>query len=91
MIQGRLEMGQGVARRKASPMGKRRLFSMIGLFIILIVVMVSLVIYLSLEICVVYFRLNIPQYTVKNKFGEYCICSFYTNPIFLNAFYCFFL
>ena len=64
---------------------------MIGLFIILIVVMVSLVIYLSLETCVVYFRLNIPQYTVKNKFGEYCICNFYTNPIFLNAFYCFFL
>lgn len=60
-------MGQGEGGEKeASPTGKRRFFSVIGLFMILIVVMVSLVIYLSLEICVVYFRLNIPQYTVKN-------------------------
>ena len=59
-------MGQGgVGEEEASPMGKR-FFSMIGLSMILIVVMVSSVIYLSLEICVVYFRLNIPQYTVKN-------------------------
>lgn len=67
LIQGHLEMGQGgVGEEEASPMGKRRFFSMIGLSMILIVVMVSSVIYLSLEICVVYFRLNIPQYTVKN-------------------------
>ena len=60
-------MGQGgVGEEEASPMGKRRFFSMIGLSMILSVVMVSSVIYLSLEICVVYFRLNIPQYTVKN-------------------------